>query len=338
LKDGGDQILDAIDLINRIDILLKPNIQNNHLENIKLWREFLNDINVYSDWGEKMHFYKTNNDFNYQKNELPLDMVYNFYDNNMIKESLEPEEVDLSSFEIKDKLNPKFWKDNKIDSRIRLKLLDIADDYVDSLNINWVEPEDITMTGSLANFTWNEEYSDIDLHIIIDYKKVDERTDFVRNYLDAKEKDWRNKHENLKIYGFPIEIYVQDKNEKHAASGVYSLEKNEWVLEPNKDNFNENDYEDEVVKNKVSEYTKKIDKLLEDFEEKTTESDIETIYNKSISLFNKIKEERNDELQSKDAKELSNGNLIFKSLRRNGYIEKLINLRNNSYDKCNSLN
>ena len=84
--------------------------------------------------------------------------------------------------------------------------------------------------------------------------------------------------------------------------------------------------------------TKKIDKLLEDFEEKTTESDIETIYNKSISLFNKIKEERNDELQSKDAKELSNGNLIFKSLRRNGYIEKLINLRNDSYDKCNSLN
>ena len=46
LKDGGEQILDAIDLMNRIDILLKPNIQNNHLENIKLWREFLNDMNV----------------------------------------------------------------------------------------------------------------------------------------------------------------------------------------------------------------------------------------------------------------------------------------------------
>lgn len=337
LKDGGDQILDAIDLINRIDILLKPNIQNNHLENIKLWREFLNDMNVYSDWGEKMHFYRTNNDFNYRKNELPLDMVYNFYDNNMIKESLEPEEVDLSSFEIKDKLNPKFWKDNKIDSRIRLKLLDIADDFVDSLEVTWVEPEDIIMTGSLANFTWHEDYSDIDLHIIMDFKKVDKRTDFVQNYFKSKKKEWEDKHENLKIYGFPIEVYVQDKNEKHAASGIYSLEKNEWVIEPNRDNFDENDYEDDVVKRKVSEYTKKIDDLLEDFEEKTTETDIETIYNKSISLFNKIKDERNDELHAKDAKELSNGNLIFKSLRRNGYIEKLINLRNNSYDKCNSL-
>lgn len=260
-----------------------------------------------------------------------------FENRQIVSESLEPEEVDLSSFEIKDKLNPKFWKNNKIDSRIRLKLLDIADDFVDSLEVKWAEPEDIIMTGSLANFTWNEEYSDIDLHIVMDFKKVDKRTDFVQNYFKSKKKEWEDKHENLKIYGFPIEVYVQDKNEKHAASGIYSLEKNEWIIEPNRDNFDENDYEDDVVKQKVSEYTKKIDKLLEDFEEKTTESDIETIYNKSVSLFNKIKDERNDELNVKDAKELSNGNLIFKSLRRNGYIEKLINLRNNSYDKYNSL-
>lgn len=260
-----------------------------------------------------------------------------FEERQIVTESLEPEEVDLSSFEIKDKLNPKFWKNNKIDSRIRLKLLDIADDFVDSLEVKWVEPEDIIMTGSLANFTWNEEYSDIDLHIIMDFKKVDKRSDFVKNYFKSKKKEWEDKHENLKIYGFPIEVYVQDKYEKHTASGIYSLEKNEWIIEPNRDNFDENDYEDDVVKQKVSEYTKKIDKLLEDFEEKTTESDIETIYNKSVSLFNKIKDERNDELHVKDAKELSNGNLIFKSLRRNGYIEKLINLRNNSYDKYNSL-
>ena len=261
-----------------------------------------------------------------------------FEERQIVKESLEPEEVDLTSFEIKDKLNPKFWKNNKIDSRIRLKLLDIADDFVDSLEVNWVEPEDIIMTGSLANFNWNEEYSDIDLHIVMDFKKVDKRTDFVQNYFKSKKKEWEDKHENLKIYGFPIEVYVQDKNEKHTSSGIYSLEKNEWVVEPDKNNFDENDYEDKVVKNKVSEYTKKIDDLLKDFEEKTTESDIETIYNKSVSLFNKIKEERNDELHSKDAKELSNGNLIFKSLRRNGYIEKLIKLRNDSYDKYNSIN
>ena len=79
------------------------------------------------------------------------------------------EEIDYESFEIKDELNSNFWKDNKLDSRIRLKLLDIADDFTDFLNVDWVKPEDITMTGSLSNYNWSEDYSDIDLHIIIDY-------------------------------------------------------------------------------------------------------------------------------------------------------------------------
>lgn len=255
----------------------------------------------------------------------------------VIQEMIKPEDVDLSSFEIQNELNPKFWKDNKIDSRIRLKLLDIADDFFDSLNVKWVEPEDIIMTGSLANFTWNEKYSDIDLHIVIDYTDVDDKTDFVKEYFKTKKKEWENKHENLTIFGFPVEVYVQDKNEKHTASGIYSLEKNKWIKEPDIENFDENDYDDDVVKNKVSEYTKKIDDLLNDFDSKTIESDIEDIYNKAISLFDDIKDERNDDLSVKDAKELSNGNLIFKSLRRNGYIEKLIKLRDNAYDKCNSL-
>lgn len=80
-----------------------------------------------------------------------------------------------------------------------------------------------------------------------------------------------------------------------------------------------------------------IDDLVEKMEKSETETDLETIYDKSITLYDKIKNERNNGLREKERKELSNGNLIFKSLRRNGYIEKLMNLRNNSYDKCNSL-
>ena len=255
----------------------------------------------------------------------------------IMTEETNPEDVDLSSFEIKNELNPKFWKNNKIDSRIRLKLLDIADDFIDFLNVKWAQPEDIVMTGSLANFTWSEEYSDIDLHILYKFSDVDERTDFVEGYFDGKKTEWNDKHENLKIFGFPVEVYVQDVDETHTASGVYSLEKNEWVKEPDKDNFNENDYEDKIVKKKVSDYMNQIDDLEEKLEKSDTESDIETIYDKSITLYDKIKNERNNGLREKEQKELSNGNLIFKSLRRNGYIEKLMNLRNNSYDKCNSL-
>lgn len=259
------------------------------------------------------------------------------FEEQIIKESLEPNEVDLSSFEIKEKLNPKFWKNNKIDSRIRLKLLDIADDFVEFLNVKWVEPEDITMTGSLANYTWSEEYSDIDLHIIYNFSKIDSKIDFVEEYFDSKKTEWNDKHENLKIYNFPVEVYVQNKKEKHTSSGIYSLEKNEWIIEPDKEIFNKDDYDDDTVKNAVSKYTKQIDELINNLDEATIESEIETIYNKSIELYNDIKNERNDELKCKNPKELSNGNLIFKSLRRNGYIEKLLDLRNKSYDKCNSL-
>lgn len=256
---------------------------------------------------------------------------------NLIFENVSPEDVDLSSFEIQTELNPKFWKDEKLDSRIRLKLLDIADDFVDFLEVSWAEPEDITMTGSLANYTWNEKYSDIDLHIIYDFNDIDERTDFVEGYFDGKAKEWNDKHENLTIYDFPIEVYVQNKSEKHVSGGIYSLEKNKWITQPDFEDLNSNDYQDRVVKKKVSKYMNQIDELIEKFEKSDTESELETIYDKSITLYSKIKNERNNGLREKEQKELSNGNLIFKTLRRNGYIEKLLNLRNNSYDKCNSL-
>lgn len=254
----------------------------------------------------------------------------------VVNEETNPEDIDLSSFEIQDNLNPKFWKNNKLDSRIRLKLLDIADDFVDSLNINWVEPDDITMTGSLANYTWNDEYSDIDLHIIMDYEKVDDRTEFVKNYFDSKKKEWNEKHSDIRIFGFPVEVYVQDKNEPHKSSGVYSLEKNEWIKEPNRDNFNENDYDDEVVKKTVSDYMNHIDDIDNKLKNVEDLHQTEDVYDEAEEVFDKIKDERKNAFKTSN-KELSTGNVIFKTLRRNGYIEKISNLKNKSYNKINSL-
>ena len=253
-----------------------------------------------------------------------------------LMEETNPEDVDLSSFKIQNKLNPKFWKNNKLDSRIRLKLLDIADDFVDSLEVDWVKPEDIIMTGSLANYTWNNEHSDIDLHILMDFKKVDDKVDFVRNYFKAKKDEWAEKHQELKIMGFPIEVYVQDKNENHAASGMYSLEKNEWIKKPDRKNFSDDDYEDDVVKETVSEYMNQIDDIIEKYKKTEDIHQIEDIYDEANEIFDNIKNERKDAFK-KSTKELSTGNVIFKTLRRNGYIEKIIDLRNKSYDKINSL-
>lgn len=254
-----------------------------------------------------------------------------------IEEALSPSEVDLSSFNIKKELNPKFWKDDKLDSRIRIKLLDIADDFIEFLGVDWVKPEDITITGSLANYNWNKKYSDIDLHILIDYSKVDKRTDFVDNYFYSQKKLWNEEHKDLRIFGFPVEVYVQDVNKEHTSSGVYSLEKNEWVIEPEREKLSKKKVNKERIKKTVSQYTEKIDKLVDD--SKNTNGDeykMRKVYEGAQKLFDEIKKLRREDLSDAN-NEINEGNIIFKALRRLGYIDKLDKVINKGYNTLNSL-
>jgi hypothetical protein len=255
----------------------------------------------------------------------------------MVDESMEPNEVDLSSFNIKKNLNPKFWKDEKLDSRIRMKLLDIADDFIEFLGVKWVKPKDIIITGSLANYNWNEKFSDIDLHVVLDYSKVDKRKDFVSNYFYALKKQWNEEHGDIKIFGFPIEVYVQDVDEVHTASGVYSLEKNKWVEEPERDKLAKVKVNKTNIKKVVSDYTKKIDDLLDLYKkEKSDNYKLEQIHKKAEKLFDEIKTNRRNSLDGKNT-EITEPNIIFKTLRRLGYIEKLVEIITKCYNKLNSL-
>lgn len=259
------------------------------------------------------------------------------YVNENIDESLAPSEVDLSSFNIKKELNPKFWKNDRLDSRIRMKLLDIADDFINFLGVDWVKPEDITITGSLANYNWNQKYSDIDLHIIMDYSKVDERTDFVDNYFYSQKKLWNEEHKDLKIFGFPVEVYVQDINKKHTSSGVYSLDKDKWLTEPEREKLSKKKVNKERIKKTVSQYTERIDKLVDD--SKNTNGDdykMRKVYEGAQQLFDEIKKLRREDLSNAN-NEISEGNIIFKALRRLGYIDKLDKIINKGYNTLNSL-
>ena len=253
----------------------------------------------------------------------------------VVSEDVSPEDIDFSSFKVKEELNPNFWKNDKLDSRIRLKLLDIADDFTDFLNVDWVKPEDITMTGSLANYNWSD-YSDIDLHIIMDYKKVDSKIKFVTDYFKSKKDLWNNEHENLKIYGFPVEVYVQDKNEPHASSGVYSLEKNEWLEKPEKKK-NPKKKDLETAGRNASEWMNKIDNLMSRYYPDKTESEKESILNDLDDIFDDIKDDRKGAFK-RGEDEMNPDNLTFKVLRRNGYLDKIWNKKTEIYDELNSIN
>ena len=84
------------------------------------------------------------------------------------------DELDLSAFKVNDKLNPDMWlDDNTIREDIQRRLLKIAYDYWKSLEMVY-DYDDVTFTGSLANYNWSN-YSDIDLHIVFDFRKLPQR-------------------------------------------------------------------------------------------------------------------------------------------------------------------
>lgn len=321
----------AHELIHHMQNLVGKNLSFTNNDNVKDNKE-LEKLESEAYLKGNIYFRKWT-EYEKSKKKLNESVISNL----SLSEYLTPDEVDLNSFNIKKNLNPKFWKNGKLDSRIRMKLLDIADDFIEFMDINWVKHEDITITGSLANFNWNNSYSDIDLHIIMDFSKIDERTDFVENYFHSLKDLWNKEHENLTIYGFNVEISVQDVNKQHVSSGVFSLEKNEWVIEPKRKNLINGKVNKKIIKYKVSKYTKIIDKL-EEKERKYTNDEykIRVINETAIDIFNEIKNLRRGDLK-KYNNEINNGNIIFKCLRRLGYIDKLDNIIIKSYDKLNSL-
>ena len=262
---------------------------------------------------------------------------YNYYKRYNMGEGklneVDSSDINLSSFDPKDELHPKLWINDKLNSRVRLRLLDIADDFIDTLSVDWVKPKDIVFTGSLANYNWSR-YSDIDLHIILDYSKVYKKKVLVDEYLSKKKDMWSTEHPKLKIYGYPVEIYVEDSDGDNTSSGVYSLNKNKWLKEPI--DFQDVKLNEKYVKKSAAKIMTDIDNIIKKISKSKTDSEIEKYNTKLKNIFNKIKNIRKEGL--KKGGEMSSGNIIFKILRRTKYIDKIWDTINTSYDKINSIN
>mgnify|MGYP003548488218 FL=1 len=249
-------------------------------------------------------------------------------------------ELNLNSFNVRNTLNEKFWLKRKdsdeyqLSSKVRLRLLDIADDFIKELSVSWIKPVDIQFTGSLANYNWSR-YSDVDIHILYDFKKIYKKPDFVDDYFKAKKEVWLKNHKNLKIYGFPIEISVEDSNEKNPSSGKYSLEDNKWVVEPS--DFQDAKLNARYIKDYSAKVMTEIDKIDRQIDKETDRHKIEVLGNKIEKIFNRLKNLRAEGLKS-NQKEMSSGNIIYKLIRRMKYIDKIWNIANKAYDKVNSIN
>ena len=260
-----------------------------------------------------------------------LGMVGCMDENNQLNE-VEADDISLKSFEVQDELNPKFWINNKINSRVRLKLLDLADEFYDSMNITWVKPKDIVLTGSIANYNWSK-YSDVDVHILVDYKEVWDKTEFVEDYFKSKKQLWSDEHEGLKIYGFPVELFVEDSNNKNPNSGIYSLNKNKWIVEPN--DFQDAELNEEYIKRMSAKFITQIDDTSDELKKEKDNHKLEALSGKMKKLFDKLVKQRKESLEKHG--EMGTYNIIWKVLRRSGHLEKIWDIINTIYNKVNSI-
>jgi predicted nucleotidyltransferase len=233
----------------------------------------------------------------------------------------------IQSFFSKDELNSKIWDENmKLRKEVREKLLQTANEFIDFIGVPLLI-EDVIFTGSLANYNWSE-YSDIDLHVVCDFIQFSDTELSLYEELFKVKKTIFNTNHDIKIFGYEVELYVQNASEAHFSSGVYSVLYDEWDMKPEKEEVK---IDTKLLKSKINHWKTQIDTVVDNASEK----DIDEAREYIKKFKEKLKKYRSSGLK-KDG-EYSYENLVFKYLRRSDYLEKLFNLENKLVDKELSL-
>ena len=213
-----------------------------------------------------------------------------------------------TTFEFHCELNPLIWDCMLLKPEIKNKLLEIAMAFIDSIEMD-IDVEDITLTGSLANFNYTK-YSDFDLHIVTNFEDYATDPVLLKDYFDAKKTIW-NTTRNITIKGYEVELYVQNAAEPHHSTGVYSLKSDVWLKEP-KPITNVQQVDKAAILKKKQTMLDMINYAISP--ECGVEDAVKT--KEKFLKMRKIGLEKNGEFSAE--------NLAYKELRRSGDIERLI--------------
>jgi len=222
----------------------------------------------------------------------------------------------------RDNLCPKMWHMDedgyKLDQEVRKMLLKVATDFVKSLKQDHelnIKIHDLVIIGSVANYNWTD-YSDIDLHIVVDFSDLEMTKDNAQTMFDAIKTSWNFKHD-IKMKGHDVELYVQDIDHEAVSTAEYSVLNDKWIKEPvkQKPNFNK-----KLIKRKYKEYKNQINSLVKNKDEVKLKKLLEKLYKYRQAGLDK-------------GGELSEENIVFKILRAMGHLDKLKDGINKIYDK-----
>jgi predicted nucleotidyltransferase len=202
-------------------------------------------------------------------------------------------------------LNPAIWAtEDDIKPDVLNMLLKVANTFYKDTELT-VPLEDIYFLGSTAGYNWTQT-SDIDLHLVVDFSKIGDDEELVKNYVDGLKSKWNQSHD-IKIGNHPVEVYIQDKSEINNSQSVYSLMKSTWVKKPKHEDIK---VDKDAIKKKYKQLVQSINVAIQ-------QQDI----NKIKKLTKRIYDMRQAGLDKSG--EFSSENLAFKLLRSTGYINKL---------------
>lgn len=224
---------------------------------------------------------------------------------------------------IHDKLNQNIWdENNELKEEVREKIKEIVDVFIQQLKEDNIELRlsDIWLLGSNANYNYTDE-SDLDIHLIAD-ESFDCSEEHLQIIYNAYKSLFNSKYD-ITIKGINVELYVENADKlSNVSTGVYSLEKG-WLKKPAQYDIPKID--DEAVDKEVDKWENKYFELIKNSTTEKIENYIDEIY--------KI---RQDSI-SKEG-EFGLGNLVFKEIRRRGYLDDLKGLKNKLLSKELSLN
>lgn len=229
----------------------------------------------------------------------------------------------IKSFHIRDKLEPRVWTDGKLDPKVRKILLKVADHFIKSWKLEQdIDIKDIRFTGSLAAFNWSK-YSDIDLHIIVDFNEVNENEKLVERFFTLAKSRWNDKHD-VHVGPYEIEVYVENEGEKHMATGLYSVQNDEWIKEPTREDAT---FDEDDIRSKSKYFMNMLPILTQQFKEEK--------YDLVIRNIDRMKEKIRRMRQSGLSKggQFSTENLVFKVLRRTDFLGKVNIILTKATDK-----
>lgn len=211
------------------------------------------------------------------------------------------------TFKYHDQLNQKIWNNTNLRPEVKMKLVRIGQAWAEFANIPTSAIKDMIVVGGNANYNYTE-YSDIDLHLVVDKNKLPDCPDLIDDYLKDKKQLWALTH-NIKIYGHDVELYAEEEGtERPSNQGVYSVKYNKWLVQPKYENPG---VDTKLLKKKTQDLMDKIDLFISG-------------KSNDIIEMKRLKEKLRMMRQAAIRKggEFSIENLVFKELRNNGYLTK----------------